>query len=299
MGLRVSWCSPRRHHAVIINRGNLLFLISSLINLIFSPVGSYLSYYFVHFKTYFFLYFQGLNLLELTAHFKGKAAQLRCKGLGQIKIVLAGTDTSSLLEILKGHFGHVDLDTSKSTISTEKSEKEVTIEEKPSDIPEKATTTLSNIGGLTTAELVFHLKSIPLLLLASLNHIYHFMVLRPSLNIHTLKHVKENFPIHPNHPAFSQQFACASGHEATPSTSKPQLNFPPVDVICKWAEATKQFLEGDPEGGQPTFHCSSTEGFESSHHEVAIPKCCIKQGPVKSSKKCMEPTEVQTKDEDE
>ena len=49
----------------------------------------------------------------------------------------AGMDTSSLLEILEGHFGHMDLDTSKSTISTEKSEKEVTTEEKPSNVPKK------------------------------------------------------------------------------------------------------------------------------------------------------------------
>ena len=50
-------------------------------------------------------------------------------------MALAGMDTSSLLEILGGHFGHLDLDTSKTTISTEKSEKEATTEEKPSDVP--------------------------------------------------------------------------------------------------------------------------------------------------------------------
>ena len=54
---------------------------------------------------------------------------MRHESLGRIKIGLAGTDTSSLLEIIEGHFGHVDLDTFKSTISTEKSEKEVTKEE--------------------------------------------------------------------------------------------------------------------------------------------------------------------------
>ena len=97
----------------------------------------------------------------MASHLEEKAAQLRHEGLGRIKIALAGTDTSSLLEILEGPFGHVDLDTSKSIISTEKSKKEVTREEKPSDVPEKAITTLSNIGGLATAELVFPLKSIP------------------------------------------------------------------------------------------------------------------------------------------
>ena len=112
-------------------------------------------------KLFLFSYLQGLNLLELASHLEEKAAQLRCEGLGKIKIALAGTDTSSLLEILEGHFGHVDLDTSKSTISTEKSEKEVTIEEKPSNVPEKIPATPSDIGGLATAELVFPLKSIP------------------------------------------------------------------------------------------------------------------------------------------
>ena len=73
--------------------------------------------------------------MELSAHLEEKAAQLRHEGLGRIKMALAGTDTSSLLEILEEHFGYMDLDTSKSTISTEKSEKEKTTEEKPSNVP--------------------------------------------------------------------------------------------------------------------------------------------------------------------
>ena len=56
-------------------------------------------------------YFQGLNLLELTAHLEEKAAQLRNEGLDRIKIALAGMDTSSLLEILQEYFGYVDVDT--------------------------------------------------------------------------------------------------------------------------------------------------------------------------------------------
>ena len=35
---------------------------------------------------------------------------------------------------------------------------------------------------------------------------------------HSLAHSIGNFPIHLNDPAFSQQFACVSGDEATPST---------------------------------------------------------------------------------
>ena len=76
---------------------------------------------------------------------------MRHEGLGRIKIALTGTDTSSLLEILGGHFGHVDMDISESTISAEKSEKKATIEEKTSYIPEKIPATLSDVGGLATA----------------------------------------------------------------------------------------------------------------------------------------------------
>ena len=61
-----------------------------------------------------------MNLLELAAHLEEKAAQLRHEGLGRIKIALTGMDTS-VLEILEGHFGHMDMDTSESTISTKKS----------------------------------------------------------------------------------------------------------------------------------------------------------------------------------
>ena len=60
---------------------------------------------------FFFLYLQGLTLLELAAHLGGKAAQLRHEGLGKVKIALAATDTSSLLEILEECFGHMNLNT--------------------------------------------------------------------------------------------------------------------------------------------------------------------------------------------
>ena len=84
---------------------------------------------------FLFLYFQGLNLLELAAHLEEKAAQLRHEGLGQIKIALAGTGISSLLEILHGHFGHID--SSESAESTDESEKGLTTEEKTPEIAEK------------------------------------------------------------------------------------------------------------------------------------------------------------------
>ena len=110
-----------------------------------------------------------------------------------------------------------------------------------------------------------------------------------------------NLPIHPGDPEFSHQFAYISQGEATPSTSRPKLNLPHAKVICKWAEATKQFLEdgGDLEGGQTSFTWPSTEGFELSSHEVAAPKHNIKQGPVNSITKFKKAEEVKTKDDDE
>ena len=256
-----------------------------------------------------------------------------------------------MLEILEGHFGHVNLGISVSTISTEKAEKKTTIEEKTSDIPEKPTATLSNVGSLATAELVFPLKSIPtviaglpepFLLLcgpetlsqyccqlpscslefsqkaAACNHIHcaHLNIALACLyssfennpkmqwysascwEQHTLKHSKENLPIHPSGPEFSQEFACVPRNEATPSTSRPKLNVPHAEVIHKQAEAGKQFLkeEGDLEGGQTSFPYPSAEGFRLSSHEATAPKCSIKQGLVKPSKKLKE---VKTKDKDE
>ena len=98
-------------------------------------------------------------MLELAAHLEGKAAQLRWKGFGKIKITLAGTDTSSLLKILEGCLGYVDLVTSQSTASTEKVEKEV--EEEVSTPSKQIPATLSSDGGLANAELVLPLKYTP------------------------------------------------------------------------------------------------------------------------------------------
>ena len=108
----------------------------------------------------------------------------------------------------------------------------------------------------------------------------------------TCKHVQENLPIYPDNPAFFQQFV---EDEAIPSTSKFTPELINVEVICKRAEAAKQFLE--EEGGQSTFLCPSTEEFEPSPLEA--PKCCIKQGPVKSSKNEKEVSEYKAKDYDE
>ena len=97
--------------------------------------------------------------MELAAHLEGKATKLRHEGLGKVKIALASTNTSFLLDILEGCFGHKDLDTSQSTISIE--ETEATIEDVTSNIPEKTPPTLPASSGPATAELAFPLKSVP------------------------------------------------------------------------------------------------------------------------------------------
>ena len=97
--------------------------------------------------------------MELAAHLEGKAAQLRWEGFGKVKIALTGTDTSSLLKILEGYFRYADLDTSQSTASTDKVEKEV--KEEASTPSKQIPATLSSSGGLANAELVFPLKSTP------------------------------------------------------------------------------------------------------------------------------------------
>ena len=107
-----------------------------------------------------FPYFQGLSLLELAVHLEEKAAQLRHEGLGQIKIPLAGTDMSSLLDILQGHFGHTD--SSESAESANESEKVLTTKEKTSEIVEKILVKPTEAGHLATAELVYPFKSSPL-----------------------------------------------------------------------------------------------------------------------------------------
>ena len=101
-----------------------------------------------------------MTLLELAAHLEGKAAQLKLEGLGKIKIALARTDTSSLTRLLEGCFGSVDPSPHSPPASTEimgpleeHQAEEVSGSEPSSPIAESS---------LATAELVFPMKSIPL-----------------------------------------------------------------------------------------------------------------------------------------
>ena len=99
--------------------------------------------------------------MELAAHLEGKTARFRCEGLGKVKVALACTNTSFLLDILEGCFGQQDPDTSQSTISLEEAKADISVEDVTSNIPEKAFPSVPVSGGLAAAELVFPLKSVP------------------------------------------------------------------------------------------------------------------------------------------
>ena len=84
--------------------------------------------------------------------------------MGKVKVVLAGTNTSFLLDILEGCFGQQDPDTSQSTISLEETETDIMVEDVTSNIPEKTLPPVPVSGGLALAELVFPLKSVPIII---------------------------------------------------------------------------------------------------------------------------------------
>ena len=74
--------------------------------------------------------------MEIAANLEGKVARLRHEGLDKVKVTLAGTNTSFLLDILEGCFGQQDPDTSQSTISLEEAEADISVEDVTSNILE-------------------------------------------------------------------------------------------------------------------------------------------------------------------
>ena len=117
--------------------------------------------------------------MELDAHLEGKAARLRCEGLGKVKVALVGTNTSFLLDILEGCFGQQDPDTSQSYHSLEEAETDIMVEDVTSNIPEKTLPPVPVSGGLASAQLVFPLKSVPTVIAGIPDHFCLFVVLKP------------------------------------------------------------------------------------------------------------------------
>ena len=93
---------------------------------------------------------------------------------------------------------------------------------------------------------------------------------------HTHKHVLDNLPIHPNAPAFSEQFDEIG---TLPSVPKLTSTLPPSINIYERAKDAKQFLA--EENKESTFPSQGAQTPMSS----PTPKHCPKQGPIKSSKK--------------
>ena len=94
-------------------------------------------------------------MIELATHLDKKAARLKCKGLGKIKIALAGCNTSSLIDTLEGAFGIIDIGTI--SLASIPKTKEVITE----DIPSTPSPTDS---GPLEVELVFPTGVIPLII---------------------------------------------------------------------------------------------------------------------------------------
>ena len=99
-------------------------------------------------------------LLALAAQLESKVAQLKWEGLSKIKIALTGTDTSSLTRLLEGCFGSVELSPSSPPASTDVTEPS---EEHPAEeVSESDPSSPVTESSLATVELVFPMKSIPL-----------------------------------------------------------------------------------------------------------------------------------------
>ena len=100
---------------------------------------------------------------------------------------------------------------------------------------------------------------------------------------HSLKHLKDNLPIHPDDPTVSQQFMGTSSDHIIPSTWRQGSTH--EEEVRKQAEAAKQFFVEEQDPSQVSSPGPKMEGLRLKSLECQVPKCHIKQGPIKSSKK--------------
>ena len=248
-------------------------------------------------------------LLELAAHLESKAAQLKWEGLSKIKVALSRTDTSSLTRLLEGCFGSVDPSPPSPSASTEITEppEEHPIEEAP------GSESSSPIAGssISTAELVFPMKSIPLVITGIPEAIL------PLHGPETLSCYRCQFPdctqvcsqkasvcnhIHCDH--LNVALACIYGsgnknpkmhwysasawerhvqkctQENLPifSNDLAFVNLPPEAVPCTSGSTS------DPLSADIIFQ--RAKYLEEEVAKVTPSKCPTKQGPIKSSKTC-------------
>ena len=103
---------------------------------------------------------------------------------------------------------------------------------------------------------------------------------------HSIKHLKDNLAIFPDDPTFPQQFMLPSSSDAVPSTLRQGL--PHEKEVRKWAQAAKCFFEEEQAPSQVSTPAPLTpkmEGLRLRSLEPQVPKCHVKQAPIKSSKK--------------
>ena len=244
-------------------------------------------------------------MIELATHLEEKAAKLKCEGLGKIKIALAGCNTSSFIDTLEGAFDSIDLETI--SLASIPETKEVVTE----DIPSTPSPTDS---GPLEVELVFPTQAFPLIIAgipesllpicgpemqshyrclftdctqifmqkaAACTHVPcdHLNVALACLYCsgqenpkmqwfsasawekHICNQSQGGLPLFPDDPAFTQL-----SPETLPSTSGSTSKSLPLEVILERTKAAKQCLEEESK--------ASTS-----------PKCQVKQGPIKKSKK--------------
>ena len=91
----------------------------------------------------------------MASHLEEKAARLKQEGLGKIKIALAGCNTASLIDVLEGAFGTMDL--GNISLTSIPDTKGIVTEEVPS-------TPSPTDSGPLEVELVFPTQAIPLVI---------------------------------------------------------------------------------------------------------------------------------------
>ena len=103
------------------------------------------------------------------------------------------------------------------------------------------------------------------------------------LREHHLKHLKDNLPIYPDDPTFSQQFMSTSSDDVVPSTSRQSL--PHEEEVKNGQKLPNSSLRKNKTPVKSPLQDPKMEGFRLSSLELQGPKCHVKQGSIKSSKK--------------
>ena len=204
-------------------------------------------------------------MIELATHLEEKAAKLKCKGLGKIKTALAGCNTSSLIDMLEGAFGSIDLETISLVSIPETKGVVICGPETQSHYRCQfmdCTQIFLQKAAACTHVCCDHLNVALACLYCSHREnpkMQWFSASAWEKNVR--KHSQDGLPLFPDNPAFTQL-----SPETLPSTSGSTSESLPLEVILERAKAAKQCLE------------------EESKASISL-KCRVKQGPIKKCKK--------------